>query len=52
MNKLIEDQRYDDAGKIFDYACQRGFSTSTGRAYPGDVVTLAVEALYRQVSDE
>ena len=52
MNKLIEEQRYDDALKIFDYACQRGFTTNSGRTYPSDVVTLAVEALYRQVSEQ
>ena len=49
MNKLIEDQRYDDALNIFEFACKRGFTTSTGRKYPNDLVLLAVEALYRQV---
>ena len=50
LNKLVEDKRYDDAIKVFEFASQRGFSTASGRAYPTDVVTLTVEALYRQVS--
>lgn len=50
MNKLIEEQRYDDALKAFEYGTQRGFSTVSGRKYPGDVVMLAIECLYRQVS--
>jgi hypothetical protein len=49
MNKLIEEKRFDDVVKIFEYGVQRGFSTSSGRAYPTDVTMLAVEALYRQV---
>ena len=49
MNKLIEEKRYDDAIKVFEYGSQRGFNTSSGRAFPSDVVMLAVEALYRQV---
>ncbi len=49
LNKLIEDKRYDDAIKIFEYGSQRGFSTTSGRTYPTDVVMLTVEALYRQV---
>lgn len=49
MNKLLEDQRYDDTMKIFDYGCQRGFTTTTGRTFPSDVMMLAVETLYRQV---
>jgi hypothetical protein len=50
MNKLIEDKRYDDVVKLFDYGIQRGFSTSNGRAYPTDVIMLTIEALYRQVN--
>lgn len=49
MNKLIEDKRYDDVVKIYDFGIQRGFQTSSGRAFPTDVVMLAIEALYRQV---
>ena len=49
MNKLIEDKRYDDAVKVFEFGSERGFSTSTGRAFPTDVIMLAIEALYRQV---
>lgn len=49
MNKLIEDKRYDDAIKVFEHGVQRGFSTSSGRAFPSDVVMLAIEGLYRQV---
>ena len=49
MNKLVDDKRYDDALKIFEFASQRGFSSS-GRTYPTDIVMLAIEALYRQVS--
>ncbi|CAF1149546.1 unnamed protein product [Adineta ricciae] len=48
MNKLIEDKRYDDAIKVFEYGSQRGFNTSSGRAFPSDVVMLAIEGLYRQ----
>ncbi|CAF3572567.1 unnamed protein product, partial [Rotaria sordida] len=48
LNKLVEDKRYDDAIKIFEYGMQRGFSTTSGRAYPTDAVILVVEALYRQ----
>ncbi|CAF1094054.1 unnamed protein product [Rotaria magnacalcarata] len=48
LNKLIEDKRYDDATKIFEYGMQRGFSTASGRVFPTDAVTLAIEALYRQ----
>lgn len=49
MNKLVDDKRYDDALKVFEVASARGFSSS-GRAYPTDLVMLAIEALYRQVS--
>ena len=49
MNKLIEEKRYDDVVKVFEHGAQRGFSTSTGRAFPTDVTMLAIEALYRQV---
>lgn len=49
LNKLVEDKRYDDAVKIFEYGIQRGFNTTSGRAYPTDVVMLAIEGLYRQV---
>jgi hypothetical protein len=49
MNKLIEEKRYDDAIQVFEYGTKRGFSTSSGRAFPTDVVMLAVEGLYRQV---
>lgn len=52
MNKLIEEQRYDDALKAFEYGTQRGFSTVSGRKYPGDVVMLAIECLYRQNTKE
>jgi len=52
MNKLIEEQRYDDAIKVFDYGTQRGFNTTTGRTFPADVVMLAIEGLYRQNSKE
>jgi len=48
LNKLVEDKRYDDAVKIFEYGIQRGFNTTSGRAYPTDVVMLAIEGLYRQ----
>ena len=51
MNKLVDDKRYDDALKVFEFASQRGFSSS-GRAYPTDIVMLAIEALYRQVSKD
>ena len=30
---------------------RRGFSIASGRAYPTDVVTLAIEALYRLVNN-
>ncbi len=50
MNKLIEEKRYDDVIKVFEYGCQRGFSTTSGRAYPIDVVMLVIEGLYRQVN--
>jgi hypothetical protein len=50
MNKLIEEKRYDDAVKVFEYGSQRGFSTTSGRAFPTDVVMLAIESLYRQVN--
>ena len=49
LNKLIEDKRYDDVIKIFEFGSQRGFATTSGRAYPTDVVMLTIEALYRQV---
>lgn len=49
LNKLVEDKRYDDAVKVFEYGVQRGFQTASGRAYPTDVVMLAIEGLYRQV---
>ncbi|CAF2463636.1 unnamed protein product [Rotaria sp. Silwood2] len=52
LNKLVEDKRYDDAIKIFEYGMQRGFSTTSGRTYPTDAVTLAIEALYRQNSKQ
>ncbi|CAF4303386.1 unnamed protein product [Rotaria socialis] len=48
LNKLVEDKRYEDATKIFEYGMQRGFSTASGRVFPTDAVTLAIEALYRQ----
>lgn len=50
LNKLVEDQRYDDVIKMFEFGDQRGFSTASGRAYPTDVVMLTVEALHRQVT--
>lgn len=50
MNKLIDEKRYDDALNIFDLACQRGFSTANNRKYPSDIVLLAIDALFRQVS--
>ncbi len=49
LNKLVEDKRYDDVIKMFEFGSQRGFSTATGRTYPADVVMLTIEALYRQV---
>ena len=49
MNKLMEDKRFDDVVKVFEYGAKRGFSTSNGRAYPTDVTMLTIEALYRQV---
>lgn len=49
MNKLIEEKRYDDVVKVFEHGSQRGFSTSSGRTYPSDVVMLTVEGLYRKV---
>jgi hypothetical protein len=49
MNKLIEEKRYDDVVKVFEYGTQRGFSTTSGRVFPTDVVMLAIEGLYRQV---
>lgn len=52
MNKLIEEQRYDDALKVFEHGSQRGFSTVSGRKFPGDVVMLAIECLYRQNTKE
>jgi hypothetical protein len=52
MNKLLEDKRYDDASNLFDFACQRGFTSTTNRKYPSDVVTLAIEAYYRQVKHD
>jgi hypothetical protein len=51
MNKLIEEKRYDDVIKVFEHGAQRGFSTTTGRAFPTDVVMLAIEGLYRQVEE-
>jgi hypothetical protein len=36
--------------KIFEFGSQRGFSTTSGRTYPTDVVMLTIEALYRQVN--
>jgi hypothetical protein len=51
MNKLIEEKRYDDVIKVFEYGTQRGFSTTSGRAFPTDVVMLAIEGLYRQVEE-
>ena len=50
MNKLIEEKRYDDAVKVFEYGSQRGFSTTSGRTFPSDVVMLAIEGLYRKVN--
>jgi len=52
MNKLIEEKRYDEAIKVFEYGSKRGFSTISGRAYPTDVVMLAIEGLYRQNTKE
>lgn len=52
LNKLIEDKRYADAIKMFEHGMGRGFSTASGRTYPTDVVTLAMEALYRQNTKE
>lgn len=49
MNKLIEEKRYDDVIKVFDHGIQRGFTTSSGRTFPSDVVMLAIDSLYRQV---
>ena len=49
MNKLIEEKRYDDAVKIFECGSQRGFTTTSGRVFPSDVVMLAIEALYQLV---
>jgi len=51
MNKLIEEKRYDDVIKVFEHGTQRGFSTTSGRAFPTDVVMLAIEGLYRQVEE-
>lgn len=51
LNKLVEDKRYDDAIKVFEFGSQRGFTTTSGRTYPTDVVMLAIEALYRQVDN-
>ncbi|CAF1278704.1 unnamed protein product [Adineta steineri] len=48
LNKLIEDKRFDDAVKVFEYGSERGFSTTSGRTYPTDVVMLTIEGLYRQ----
>jgi hypothetical protein len=45
MNKLIEEKRYDDVMKVFEYGTQRGFSTSSGRKFPTDVVMLTIESL-------
>ena len=50
MNKLIEEKRYDDTIKVFEYGAKRGYTTTSGRAFPADVVMLAIEALYRQVN--
>jgi hypothetical protein len=50
MNKLVEEKRYDDAIKVFEHGSQRGFSTSSGRTFPTDVVMLAIEGLFRQVN--
>jgi len=52
MNKLIEEQRFDDALKVFEHGSKRGFSTVSGRKFPGDVVMLAIECLYRQNTQE
>jgi len=52
MNKLIEEKRYDDVTKVFEYGTKRGFSTTSGRAFPIDVVMLAIESLYRQNTKE
>ncbi|CAF0894658.1 unnamed protein product [Rotaria sordida] len=52
MNKLIEEKRYDDVVKVFEYGSKRGFSTTSGRTFPSDVVMLAVEGLYRQNTKE
>ncbi|CAF1536368.1 unnamed protein product, partial [Adineta steineri] len=52
MNKLIEDKRYDDAVKVFEFGSKRGFSTTSGRTFPTDVVMLAIEGLYRQNTKE
>jgi hypothetical protein len=49
MNKLIEEKRYDDVVKVFEYGSQRGFTTTSGRIFPIDVVMLVIEGLYRQV---
>ncbi len=49
MNKLIEEKRYNDVIKVFEYGSQRGFTTTSGRVFPIDVVMLAIESLYRQV---
>lgn len=48
MNRLIEDKRYDDAVKVFEFSMKRGFKTANGRTYPTDVIMLAIEGLYRQ----
>ncbi|UJR25717.1 hypothetical protein I4U23_007068 [Adineta vaga] len=52
MNKLIEEKRYDDAIQVFEHGSKRGFNTISGRAFPTDVVMLAIEGLYRQNSKE
>ena len=49
MNRLIEDKRYDDTIKVFEFSLKRGFKTASGRTYPTDVIMLAIEGLYRQV---
>ncbi|CAF0726178.1 unnamed protein product [Rotaria sp. Silwood1] len=52
MNKLIEEKRYDDAIKVFEHGSKRGFSTTSGRTYPSDVVMLAIEGLFRKNTKE
>ncbi|CAF1073720.1 unnamed protein product [Didymodactylos carnosus] len=53
MNKLNGDERYDDAVKVYELGCERGFfATALGKSKEADVMLLAIGAFKEQNAKE